>query len=216
MLRLSALLLLLLTFPFAGCGVDPGVAGSGKPISEVRDVGIFKQIEVAGGGKLQIVVGGPEQRLEVECDDNLMEFLKTEVSNERLKVYFDRSVRNTRLNINLAAEHLNHISVAGRFDVVFEGLDEPSMEFDVAGSAKVIGSGKAATTNISIGGSGDFQLDNLISENVTVSIAGSGSVTVHATQRLDVSIAGSGKVRYAGDPEVKQSIAGSGVIEKAE
>ena len=50
---------------------------------------------------------------------------------------------------------------------------------------------------------------------VSVSIAGSGDVRVHAQQMLDVAIAGAGDVLYRGSPMIRKSIAGSGEVRKA-
>jgi hypothetical protein len=46
-----------------------------------------------------------------------------------------------------------------------------------------------------------------------VTISGSGSVSVHATNSLNAAIYGSGDIRYSGRPEtVQQQITGSGSV----
>ena len=59
-----------------------------------------------------------------------------------------------------------------------------------------------------------MRLAELESDEVRVSIAGSGDAAVNAQKSLDVSIAGSGDVSYVGNPAVKSSVAGSGSVSK--
>ena len=54
----------------------------------------------------------------------------------------------------------------------------------------------------------------LASQEVEVSIAGSGEVEVRAQSRLKVEIAGTGAVSYWGSPELTSEIAGSGQVSR--
>jgi Putative auto-transporter adhesin, head GIN domain len=58
------------------------------------------------------------------------------------------------------------------------------------------------------------KLTDLKSDDVSVSIAGSGDAAVNAQKTLSVSIAGSGDVVYTGDAMVKSSVAGSGSVKR--
>ena len=51
---------------------------------------------------------------------------------------------------------------------------------------------------------------------VTVQLAGSGDVELHATESLDAKISGSGDIRYRGQPRTTIKTAGSGSVQSAD
>ena len=56
---------------------------------------------------------------------------------------------------------------------------------------------------------------DLIADDVSVSIAGSGDAGVTANKSLDVSVAGSGDMRYGGTvAAAKSCVAGSGSVRR--
>ncbi len=72
--------------------------------------------------------------------------------------------------------------------------------------------GSPPVQEIDIDGSADIDNFDILSEQVDVSISGSGNVQVTAIERLDVRIRGSGDVLYRGDPELTSSFSGSGRV----
>ena len=65
------------------------VRGSGDIVKESRDVDGFDRIVVTGAGTVIITQGGSES-LTIETDDNLMEYIETEVSGNTLEIGFTR------------------------------------------------------------------------------------------------------------------------------
>lgn len=102
---------------------------------------------------------------------------------------------------------------SGRFDLEVN-TDETSI--DIAGSGSTRLRGRAGDFAVKIAGSGDVEAADLESATVDVSIAGSGDVRVHATDRISAQIMGSGDVQYRGRPEVDSSILGSGEVRPLE
>ena len=108
---------------------------------------------------------------------------------------------------------------------------------NIAGSGAVqIGTLRAASTLVSIGGSGDFGVidDCVVVDDVTVNIAGSGDfngetcavdatsaniigsgdVRIGSTGRVNAKIVGSGNVYYRAADTTSASILGSGELKK--
>lgn len=213
MYRHLCLLPIAMLFCFAGCHLlDEGIPGSGTIASENREVGDFSGVGYSGGGTVQVVIGDTTS-VEIECDDNLLEHIVTEVKNGQLKIYPAKSISpTTGINVKITTPSLSKLSIAGSGEGSVVGLDEAKLAIDIAGSGKVKCNGSAESLAISIAGSGEVVNDELASRKVDVSIAGSGDVRVQATDELSVSIAGSGKVQYIGSPKVAQKIAGSGEV----
>jgi hypothetical protein len=69
--------------------------------------------------------------------------------------------------------------------------------------------------NIQISGSGNADCGDLISDDATVRISGSGDVKLNANRSVDGNISGSGNISYKGSAtEVKKHVSGSGKVTK--
>jgi hypothetical protein len=220
--RLSFLIPAAIPCLLAGCLMQSGsscsfvgISGSGVQKTEVRSVADFERIATAGSVDVTAKVGSPA-KVEVTGDDNLLEYVTTEVKDGTLEVGMKSgSYHFTHgLKVAITTPVLEKISIAGSSDVDVSGLKGERFGASIAGSGDLRASGQVESLEASVAGSGDLQLDDLESRDAQVSIAGSGDVRVHATQSLDVKIAGSGDVVYRGDPKITRSIAGSGSITK--
>ena len=214
---------LLLAVMAAGCGDvtvevevsdSDAIRGSGNVVTESRTVSGFDEVVVLGFGTVEIDVSGSES-LEIEAEDNLMQYLTTEVKGGRLELGTrdDVSLSPTEPVVyRISAAALNGVQILGSGDVSAAGIDTESFAVEVNGSGDVQPTGEAASLDVQINGSGDFAGSELISVTGTVSINGSGNVVVNVTDELEVRVAGSGDVEYLGNPVITQSVSGSGEI----
>jgi len=197
-------------------GDDSGIEGSGNVIVEAREVGDFDRISVEGFGVVRVEVG-PAPSLTVEAEDNVVPLLVTEVEGTtlELKVKPGTSFRHVEEPLyTITTPTLAGVSISGSGDVTITGLDSESFDAAISGSGDIRPSGTTSSLDVSIGGSGAFHGGDLVATSAEVSVSGSGSVVVEATDTLDVAISGSGDVRYLGDPVLTPSISGSGSIER--
>jgi Putative auto-transporter adhesin, head GIN domain len=79
--RLPALIVILFSVIVNGC-FGPSISGSGRVMSETRDVSGFSNVSFEGSGRLVIEEGGAES-LTVTGDDNLLKYIETEVEGAR-------------------------------------------------------------------------------------------------------------------------------------
>jgi len=82
----------------------------------------------------------------------------------------------------------------------------------LSGSGNFFTSGKAKNANINISGSGSFFGKALATQVTNIAIYSSGNVELYCENDLSVWIAGSGSVQYGGNPAVNQQITGSGSL----
>jgi len=92
-------------------------------------------------------------------------------------------------------------------DVIADTL---SMNIDGSGDSALHGVVNHQT--LSIHGSGNYDSQNLQSQVTVMKIIGSGDSKVWVTDELDVTITGSGNITYRGKPTVTQTITGSGYL----
>jgi hypothetical protein len=197
----------------AGCSWT-GVKGSGTARSEVRSVPAFSAIEIAGPIAGEIAIG-PEARVEITGDDNLVPLITSEVSGGRLAIGTHKNVRpSLPLVARITAPRLTAIGLTGSGDVAAHGLQADDLALSLTGSGTLGADGTVHQLGVELTGSGTLALDRLAAERARVTVSGSGDVTVAVSKSLDVQITGSGDVTYHGDPELKQQITGSGRVAK--
>jgi hypothetical protein len=210
------------------------VGGSGNTTTEERSVSDFDKVALLGAGELYIEQGQTES-LTVETDDNLMQYITTEVKDGRLELGIKPNINiffMTKIVYRLTVIDLREVKISGSGKVItkalktdnlvlgtsgsgkfeVEDLKATRLEASTSGSGEFTVKGKVDALKIEIGGSGKFINPDLQSRTAEVRISGSGNVTVWTSDSLDVTISGSGSVRYYGKPQINQTISGSGNV----
>lgn len=196
-----------------GCSVI-GVNGSGTLKSEVRQVGAFSAIDIAGPVDADVAIAA-EARVEISGDDNLVPLATTEVQGDRLMIGTRDQVR-TKLPLvaRITAPRVTALGASGSGTIALHGIQDDNLTLALPGSGTISGDGAVQQLTIEMSGSGQLNLDQLAAKRVSVTLSGSGSVRLSASEALDVTISGSGTVSYLGNPQVKQTISGSGTVTK--
>ncbi len=188
--------------------------GSGVRSTQTRTCEGFRRVRTALSANVHVMVG-EASRVELSCDDNLLEHVRTRVIDGELVIDTDgtslRFRESPRIEISCPALEAGTLSGSGALKI--EGLAGERFEASLSGSGEFSARGKVAHASLSVTGSGDLDCRDLLAQEAQVSVSGSGNVRVRASERLSVSISGSGDVRYSGEPpQVTRSIAGSGTI----
>jgi hypothetical protein len=187
--------------------------GSGVVATQARHVPAFTGIELAGGNNVIVHVGG-KQSIVVRADDNLLRRVTTRVDAHDLVIDTPGSfTTKSPMSVEVTVPSLTAVALTGSGNVVVAGLHAPRLNVTVPGAGVVRASGVADQLRVTLGGSGDVQLDQLASHDVTAVVSGSGRIVVTATRSLDASVPGSGAIFYSGDPtKVTTSVTGSGAV----
>lgn len=208
----KCVLILALACGATACGST--TEGSGNIKTESRPVKDFDGIEVAGSAKL-IVEQGDTERLSITADDNLLEYLTSEVEDEKLMLGPKGSMSlspTAPIIYRLSVKRLKQLGVSGAVDVEARGIRTDSLTVAVSGSGNISISGEAPEQKIAVAGSADYKGENFATKDTSISISGSAKALVAVSDRLDVQVVGSGDVQYIGSPEVTQNITGAGSV----
>lgn len=206
----------LASLGLAAASAWTGITGSGRPMTQQREIAGFKGVALSVPGRLEIVQGAAEG-VTLTADDNLVPEIETVVERGVLHIRFRQNTgvtTRTRISITVRARSIESIAVAGSGDVIAPALESPELTVRVAGSGDVKVGGRAESLQVRISGSGDVDAGRFDTQRAKVSVAGSGDATVWARKSLEVSVSGSGEVRYFGDPEVRKKVAGSGSVRR--
>src|SRR5215212_2350286 len=129
-------LLLLLVVLGAGChhGRYAEVKGSGKRELQKREVAPFTAISTEGAFTIEVTCQ-KDLSLEVEGDDNVLEFVTAEVGNKILRLKNTKNYStNEPVKFRISVPNLEGLSVngAGRIDI--KGLNNDKFEVDASGA----------------------------------------------------------------------------------
>ncbi|WP_229329628.1 head GIN domain-containing protein [Flavobacterium ammonificans] len=195
----------------------------------------YDKIATTGSFNIELVSGN-EGAITIKGDENIINYIVTEVIDNELKVYFKKNKSynyKQEITIIIPFEEISEISftgsgnmitknaiIASDFEVKMAGSGDCTLEINaknivanIAGSGNLNLSGTVENLEAKTAGSGDLNCDKLISQNADVAVSGKGSLEVNCTNNLIARVAGSGNIRYKGKPKtIDTKVAGSGDI----
>lgn len=202
------------------------VKGSGEIVVEDRKVSGFDKILVEGVGRL-ILTQGDSESLSIETDDNLMEYIRTEVVGDTLKIGFeDDVVLSSNVGgigldptegfiFRISVIDLQGIAISGAADIEMEKIKTDQLDIDLSGAGLVsIDDLDASTLNVHISGAGDVKIvGRVVSQVVMLSGLGRYQAFNLESQDAAVTISGAGGANVWVIDSLKVSISGAGDVQ---
>lgn len=149
---MRALLILCSLWLCTGCNLlGKSIPGSGVIKRESRQVAEFSKVSfAAGSGDIQVIAGAEQAACEIECDDNLLQYVTTEVVGDELRIRLrDTSLILPTKGLKLAIQvpKLSGVELAGGTTTSISGLNNESIKVELAGSHDVSCEGQAERVN---------------------------------------------------------------------
>ena len=189
-----------------------GVQGSGVPATQARVLATFSSLDLAGSNNVTVAVGG-RQSVVVHADSNLLRYVMTRVVAGTLVVETTGSfTTRSPMSVEVSVPSLAALTLSGSGKISVTGINAPRLTVTLPGSGAIYAGGSVTKLDVTLGGSGLAQLDNLVARDVHAAVAGSGLIRVTATARLNAAVTGSGAIIYSGHPLVTSSVTGSGAV----
>lgn len=236
-MKIKLFILNLITLSFLSCNfmencVEPDMQINSEEIvlEDIRELKVSSSVNV-------YLSQSETQKLMIEAPANYIELLNREVNGQKWDLKFSRCLKETEnVKVFLSLPTIKGVMISGSGSVIGENqlrgdqlkleihgsgdmdldLDMKKVRADIEGSGDIQLMGNTKEFNIEIDGSGDLNAINLITDNCTIEINGSGDAQVSASYSLDVEVNGSGDVEYSGNPkELNSSINGSGSLKNA-
>ncbi len=235
-----AFIVLALTATFAQAQWWGGkkIEGNGNQVTRERQIGNYDEVDVSGSFDVYLVAGA-EGSISVEAEENLQEYIITEVNGDKLKIhtkdgYSLRTSRNKGIVITVPFKDIEKVSLAGSGDVMTKDainaqsfrcalagsgdmvleINAQEVRASLAGSGDLVVKGSAQETELEVAGSGDLDASDLKSKDVTARVSGSGDINLNCEGgTLKANVAGSGDIRYTGKPQkIDSKVVGSGSV----
>ena len=150
----------------------------------------------------------------MHADDNLIGHVTTIVRDGTLVIANTHNfATNGTMGVDVSVAGLRALTLKGSGIIEAVNVDAPALTVTLPGSGLLRVSGTVERLDVSLGGSGDAQLEGLVASDVHAVVSGSGRILVQATRSLDAAVSGSGAIVYTGSPaHVTSNVSGTGAI----
>lgn len=209
-------LVLLVPFVVSAChhGMIGGVRGSGKRVSEKRQIPAFTSIEANGAFTIAITCQ-KEPSLEVEGDDNVLQLVTTEVKNNVLHLKSSKGYSVSEpVKFKITVPNLEGLTVSGAGKVDIKEIKSDTFAIDSEGAPYITVGGDTKNLKVHSNGAGKIDTFNLRASKGTVDCNGATIVDLFVADELNVKVNGPSTVTYKGDPVVNKNINGPGRVER--
>ncbi|TYB72591.1 DUF2807 domain-containing protein [Bizionia saleffrena] len=215
------------------------IKGNGNIITITRSTSDYAGIKCAGSWDF-VLVKGKEGTLTIEGEENLLDYIITEVNGDDLIIKTENNINlrtsfNKTITITIPFKDIDDVSLAGSGDITskhtiisndFEtklaGSGDIILDIEakdttvvVTGSGDITLSGNTDTLEASVTGSGDIHAFKLNASTANVKVTGSGDIELLCKSSLKAKVTGSGDIVYKGKPSNKNNkVNGSGSIQQ--
>ena len=197
------------------------VYGNKDVVKRDRNVGSFSGLRVSTGIDVYLKQGD-NVSLAVEADENLHEYIITEVKDGVLHVYTDANIREAEMKrVYVSMKEVNSISTSSAGDVIGETpvktedlrlsassagdikleVFAKTIEADISSSGDVTLAGEADMLDASLSSAGDLNAFNCKVREADVSVSSAGDADIYVSERLTARASSAGDVNYKGDPK---------------
>lgn len=227
----QALLFFSVAFIFYSCDYT---RGSGDIITENRSVESFTGISVGGDFDVEVKIG-PDSKLVVEADDNIMKHIETRVSGNTLKIRTEgmHNYHDVHMKVYVTTPSITrvHASASARVDIldllksdnrltfnasssadIQADVDAPEVEADASSAGTVHLRGRTRTYHAQASSGANIRSYELLSENTKVQVSSGADAQVHASINLDAQASSGGSVNYRGGATVSKSESSGGSV----
>lgn len=218
---LFIMLLTALMITDVSAQINRRMRGSGDITTESRNISGFTGVKTATAIDIHLTQGNGFN-VEVEADDNLMEYIVTEVKNGVLEVYLDRVnlTYHKKMVVHVTMEDVDYLSASSAGDII--GVtpikaDELKVRTSSAGDVKIevtanmldlstsssgdiTISGKADYLEAKTSSAGDIKGTDLVVREADLSSSSAGDIKITVTERLKARASSAGDIHYYGNP----------------
>jgi hypothetical protein len=216
-----AVFTILLVSAVTSAQIWESVRGNHNVVKKERKVQSFKGVKVSSGIDVYLSQGSSE-RVVVEADENLHEYIRTEVSNGVLKVYSDANIRDAeRKRVYVTTREIDYIGTSSAGDVIGETpvkadkldlsassagdidleVTADEINVDISSSGNVSLKGSSRKLDASLSSAGDLNANDLEVKEADISASSAGDAEVNVTDKITARASSAGDITYTGNPK---------------
>jgi hypothetical protein len=220
-LKVIAIMLTLLLPACVNAQLWESVKGNHNVVKKERPAGTFDEVKASSGIDVYLSQGNKES-ITVEADENLHEYIQTEIRNGELNVYSEVMIRDAeRKRVHVTMRNIESVKTTSAGDIVGQtpvntedleisassagsinlDIDAKNVEVNISSSGDVTLSGKADFLDASLSSAGDLNAIDLTVKEAEVTASSAGSADVSVTDKIVARASSAGEITYKGNPK---------------
>jgi hypothetical protein len=221
-LRVLAVTFVILAFSACTSGqYRKTVYGNHNVVTNERKAESFSKVKASSGVDVYLKQGDDES-ISVEADENLQEYIITEVKNGELNVYTDANIRQAeRMRVYITMREIKSVKTTSAGNIIGQtpvNSDQLELSASSAGDVKLEVHAKEIRINISSSGdmtlsgdadmldanlssAGDLDAFDLRVREAEISVSSAGDADVYVTEKITARASSAGDINYKGDPK---------------
>ncbi|RKR83082.1 putative autotransporter adhesin-like protein [Mucilaginibacter gracilis] len=212
-------------------------SGSGKMITEKRDVKGFSKLDISGSYTVVIKQDSVES-ISVTADDNLMKYVKVNLDGDKLRVHSKGNICGSgKFLLTISLRNLSALKTSGAVEVSSNGkIIAKDLDMNMSGASKVTldvdansvtttGSGiteinltgQASSHNVELSGSGQLNALDFVVATYDIESSGVSHCKINVLNQLNINSSGVADVQYKGNPaKINNNKSGASTLKKIE
>jgi hypothetical protein len=224
MKKMKFLLVFMLTLGITICTdgqIRRTVYGNNRVVKKDREAGKFTGLRVSSGIDAYLKQGSDES-IAVEADENLHEYIITEIRDGVLHIYTDANIREAEMKrVYVTMKEINSLKTTSAGDIIGETpvrtdnlelsassagdikleIHAKKIEMDISSSGDMTLSGDADILNADLSSAGDLNAYNLEVREADISASSAGDADINVSERLQARASSAGDINYRGNPK---------------
>ena len=230
--------LFALSILFTSCKKNEDVTPSNDVTTVNKSISGYSQLNVSDPFKVYVTFSDTEEKIQIEANSNIQQYISCEKKNNQLVIYLDDNVNisgTTTLNVYITTKQLDAFYAAGATTIQLQNeLNGGNVSVELTGASTFNGtmnidklnSKLTGASNLNLTGtSASIELDATGASNLsdygfetnslTCDLEGASNVYLTIQQTLDVKASGGSNVYYKGNGVVSsQDLSGGSTIQK--
>ncbi|MFA5819649.1 MAG: head GIN domain-containing protein [Bacteroidales bacterium] len=197
------------------------VYGNNKVVTKERNAENFTGVRVSTGIDVYLKQGNNEA-ISVEADENLHEYILTEVRDGVLHVYTEVNIRKAeRKRVYVTMKEVNSVRTSSAGDVIGEtpikcdklklsassagniklDVNAKEIEADISSSGDITLTGEADMLKADLSSAGDLNAFDLKVREADISASSAGNADINVSEKITARASSAGDINYMGNPK---------------
>jgi hypothetical protein len=192
-----------------------GVRGNGHIKTDDRTISAFTEIDAGGTFIIEWQSGPPALR--ITTDENLLDYIESEVSGETLRLRTREHIWPTHdINVIVSSPTRTGVRISGAVKITAKQLTGSKFALESSGASRVWLDGNISELLADMTGASELEASGLQTKTAEIATTGAGDAEIAVAETLKVAITGAGKVTYSGNPTIEKHITGAGSVQRKE
>lgn len=197
------------------------VTGNNKVVTKERKTEYFAGLKVSTGIDVYLKQGNNEA-ISVEADENLHEYILTDVKDGVLHIYSEVNIRYAeKKRVYVTMKEVKSIRTSSAGDVTGETpvksdrlilsassagnikleVNAKEIDLDISSSGDITLSGEADILDAQLSSAGDLNAFNLKVREADVSASSAGDADINVSEKITARASSAGDINYQGNPK---------------